>query len=68
VWTAEADVGLRASVLDAMFEQRLRLLNDPRLSEDLQGLGSLMYGLARRMIAPTSLQLKRCDSGSKIFS
>ena len=67
-WTSDADVGLRASLLDAMFEHRLKLLNDPRLREDLQGLGSLMYSLASRMIAPTSVQLKRCDSCNKIFS
>lgn len=67
-WTSEADVGLRASVLDAMFEHRLKLLNDPRLKEHLEGLGSLMYSLASRMIAPTSVQLKRCDSCSRIFS
>lgn len=67
-WTSEADVGLRATILDGMFEHRVKLLNDPRLREELQTLGGLMYGLAARMISPSSLQVKRCDSCSRIFS
>lgn len=67
-WTSESDTGLRASVLDAAFEHRVKLLNDLRLQEGLQSAGSLMYDLAKRMVAPSSLQLARCDSCSKLFS
>lgn len=67
-WTSESDTGLQASVLDAAFEHRVKLLNDPRLQENLQGSGSLMYDLAKRMVAPTSLQLARCDSCNELFS